>query len=75
MKPKDVTKANGAQVLTQYSSKPQPVQKKKFKVNDRVRVSRLRPCETQISIFFKSTFKLFLEKEERQALRTRKHCS
>ena len=42
MKPKNVTTANEAQVLKQYSSKPQPVKKKKFKVNDRVRVSRLK---------------------------------
>ena len=42
MKPKDVTKANETLVLKQYSSKPQPVKKKKFKVNDRVRVSRLK---------------------------------
>ena len=42
MKPKDVTTVSQAQVLTQYFSKPQPVIKPKFKVNDRVRVSRVK---------------------------------
>ena len=42
MKPKDVTTANEAQVLTRYSNPSQPVKKPNFKVNDRVRVSRVK---------------------------------
>ena len=39
MKPKDVTKANETLVLTQYSSKSQPVKKQKFKFNDKIKAS------------------------------------
>ena len=42
MKPKDVTKTNASQVLQKFTQEPKPMKKSRFKVGDKVRVSRMK---------------------------------